>query len=429
MAAKNVIDDLINKEFTNMVDLSKEDSDTKDWLTTGNWALNYVASKNLRGGIPMGQITAFYGKSGTGKSMIPAIIAKDPKLTRIIVFDSEGGGTGASLFKFVGAPMEKIRYMTVQTLDSYRVNKENGKIEEVGDKDVPAGKLETPTYIYHMGLNLILKKILYALEYSKADEKTLIIVDSLSNMKSVRAGLLGGQDMGLTNKLLNALFASLDNVLANTNTTLVFANKVYTDINNAYNVEGVISGGESVVYNPSLMIGLSTLQDNPEISDSDLKDAKERRKTGLGNSLKTIRARIKKSRFGTEGRNAWLVLDATYGLTRNSGLFQLLVDFKICKKSGTRYTIPGVFVDEKGEDISFFKKDFLKIFSQKEDEYIDKFQKLLDESEEKIKNERLSLNVNDLDEVAENNNNDDDFSTVDLLNAMEADREMEMSEE
>ena len=76
--ALNALDALINSEFTMMKDLSKEDETTKEWLSTSNWALNYIASKKFRGGIPVGQITAFYGPSGTGKSMIPAIIAKDP---------------------------------------------------------------------------------------------------------------------------------------------------------------------------------------------------------------------------------------------------------------------------------------------------------------------------------------------------------------
>ena len=353
--------------------------------------------------------------------MLPAIAAKDPKIDRVIVLDSEGGGTGKSLFQFIGADLSKIRYATVQTLDSYKINKENGKIEEVADKDVPA-KLDTPSSIYHMGLILTLKKLLYALEYNHAKEKVLIIIDSLSNMKSVRASLLGGEDMGKTNKLLNVLFSSLDNTLKNTNSTILFANKVYTDLNNPYNIEGVIAGGQSVIYNPSLMIGLTTLQDNPEVSDADLKSEKERRKTGLGNSLKTVRARIKKSRFGTEGRNAWVVLDSTYGLTRYSGLFQLLCDFGVCVKNGTRYSIPGVIVNEKDEDVSFYKKDFIETFRAKENEYIPKLQEKMNAVEEKLKQKAMNLEVNDLDEVAEG---DDEISSVDLMNMMEAEKEMD----
>lgn len=419
------IDDIINSEFTDMQDLSKEDDTVREWIDSGNYALNYVCSKNFKNGYPIGQITAFYGQSGTGKSMLPAIASKDPKIDRVIVLDSEGGGTGRSLFQFIGADLSKIRYTTVQTLDSYKINKETGKIEEVSDKEIPA-KLDTPSSIYHMGLILILKKLLYALEYNHSKERVLIIIDSLSNMKSVRASLLGGEDMGKTNKLLNVLFSSLDNTLKNTNSTILFANKVYTDLNNAYNTEGIIAGGQSVIYNPSLMIGLTTLQDNPEISDAELKTEKERRKTGLGNSLKTVRARIKKSRFGTEGRNAWVVLDSTYGLTRYSGLFNLLCDFGLCIKNGSRYSIPGVIVDGKGEPVSFYKKDFIEVFKEKENEYISLLQEKMNEAEEKLKQKAMNLEVNDLDEVTEE---DGEISNVEMMNIMEAEKEMDIQAE
>lgn len=421
----SLIDDLINQQFTEMQDLSKEDTSTKEWIDSGNLALNYICSRNFLNGYPVGQITAFYGQSGTGKSMLPAIAAKDPKIDRVIVLDSEGGGTGRSLFEFVGVDLTKVRYMTVQTLDSYKVNKETGKIEEVSDKEIPS-KLDTPSSVYHMGLILILKKLLYALEYNHSTEKVLIIIDSLSNMKSVRSSLLGGEDMGKTNKLLNVLFSSLDNTLKNTNSTLLFANKVYTDLNNAYNVEGIIAGGQSVVYNPSLMVGLSQLQDNPELSDADVKEEKERRKTGLGGSSKTIRARIKKSRFGTEGKNAWLQIDATYGFTRLSGLFQLLHDYGVCQKNGTRYIIPGVYVNEKGEDISFYKKDvkeiFPKLFIEQADKYIPLIQEKMQQKEEEFKAKAMSFNTDS--EIVETDD-DDEISNISILNAMEAEAGIE----
>jgi RecA/RadA recombinase len=422
----NLIDDIINQQFTDMQDLSKEDNSVKEWIDSGNYALNYVCSRNFKNGYPIGQITAFYGQSGTGKSMLPAIASKDSKIDRVIVIDSEGGGTGKSLFEFIGADLTKIRYTTIQTLDSYKINKETGKIEEVSDKDVPLGKLETTTSIYHMGLVLFLKRLLYALEYNHSTEKMLIIVDSLTNMKSVRASLLGGEDMGKTNKLLNVLFSSLDNTLKNTNSTILFANKIYTDLNNPYNTEGVISGGQAVMYNPSLMIGLTTLQDNPEISDSDLKTEKERRKTGLGNSLKTVRARIRKSRFGTEGRNAWLVLDSTYGMTRYSGLFQLLCDFGVCIKNGTRYSVPGIITNNKGEDVSFYKKEFIEVFRKNEDKYITALQEKMEAVEEKLKQKAMNLEVNDLEEVSEEDNNE--ISNVELMNMMEAEKEASFEE-
>jgi len=425
--AKSSLDDIINASFTELQDLSKEDASVKEWISTGNLALNYICSRNLKGGYPCEHITALYGMSGTGKSMLPAIAAKDPKISRVIVVDSEGNGSGASLFSFVGCDLTKVKYVNIQTLDSYKVNKENGKIEEVNDKDVPvSGKLNTPTYEYHVGLILFLKRLIYALEYNHVEERTLVIVDSLSNMKSVRAALLGTADMGKTQVLINQLFSSLDNALKKAKTTLIFANKVYTDLNNPYNTEGVISGGQAVIYNPSLLVGLTALQDNPEIADADLKAEKERRKTGLGNSLKTIRARIKKSRFGTEGRNVFFVLDSTYGMTKYSGLFQLLYDFGICKKNGTRYVIPGIFVNDDGEDISFFKKDFVSIFIKKEEEYIEKLQKAFEEKEEEMKKKAMNLVVNDIDEAREEiKDSDEEISTSDMLTAMEVEAGIE----
>jgi len=422
--AKNSIDDLINDEFLGLEDLSKESDNIEYWCDSGNYALNYICSKHFSGAFPQGKISVLAGKSGVGKSMIPCIVAKDPNIDRVIILDSEGGGNGKSLLEFLGVPLEKVSYKLISTLDSYKItfdDKGKQKIEEIKDGEIPQ-KLKTDSYEVHIGLIAFLKKLLYALEYSQSKEKILIIVDSLSNLKSVRK-LNGVEDMGKSQKLLNDLFA-LDNVIKKTNATLICSAKVYTDLNNQYNTEGIIAGGESIIYNPSILLSLSSLQDNPEMSDTDLRAEKERRKTSLGNSVKTIRARVKKSRFGTEGRNAWVVLDATYGLTRNSGLFQLLYDFGVCVKSGTRYTIPGVFINEKGEDISFFKKDFLEIFGKNEKEYIAKFQEKMNEAEERIKKERLSLNVNDISEVKEDDG-DDEVSTFEIARAMEAEMEGE----
>ena len=90
MAAKkqssgNALDDLIADEFAEMRDLSKEDDSVSDFLTTGNYALNYACSKNLKGAIPLHRITSLYGRSQTGKSLLIANINKDPRIKRTII--------------------------------------------------------------------------------------------------------------------------------------------------------------------------------------------------------------------------------------------------------------------------------------------------------------------------------------------------------
>lgn len=399
-------DKLIEEQFAEAKDLSKVDDTVKYWVDTGNWAMNYIICKKFKGGYPGGRISNLFGLSGVGKSMFPAIASKAKdwekidfdQFDRILLIDSEGGGNGYGLYKFLDAPLEKTRYVdTITTLDSFRVNKKTGKKETVTDKDFPApNKTETDEYIYKIGLITFLKRFVYAMKYGKSKEKILIIVDSISNIKSFKQAVDGTEDMGRTNKLLNNLFG-LDNDLHEIDATVLLASKVYTNLNNPYD-PWVVTGGQSVIYNPSCSLQLSSMAGSDEISDAESKEEKKRRnETSLGNSYKIIRVKVAKSRFGTEGRNAWVLLDATYGLVRNSGLFKLLFDFGAIKKVGNsnKFECPGVI------EGSFFKKDFAKIFAKNEEEYIDKLQPIMDEIEAEMKRKRLAVNVSDLSEFEE----------------------------
>ncbi len=69
MAKKNngsisKLEEIVSKEFKDMTDLSKIDTRVKNWYDTGVYALNYIMSKNLFGGVPSGRVTAFDGKAG-----------------------------------------------------------------------------------------------------------------------------------------------------------------------------------------------------------------------------------------------------------------------------------------------------------------------------------------------------------------------------
>ena len=47
-------------------------NDPTDWVSTGNFALNYLISSDFNKGIPLGKVTVFAGESGAGKSYICA---------------------------------------------------------------------------------------------------------------------------------------------------------------------------------------------------------------------------------------------------------------------------------------------------------------------------------------------------------------------
>ena len=49
-------------------------SDPTDWISTGNYALNYLMTGDFNKGIPLGKVTVFAGESGAGKSYIGGIM-------------------------------------------------------------------------------------------------------------------------------------------------------------------------------------------------------------------------------------------------------------------------------------------------------------------------------------------------------------------
>lgn len=53
------------------VSIGFHDPDT--WISTGNYALNYLISGDFNGGIPLGKVTVFAGESGAGKSYIVSV--------------------------------------------------------------------------------------------------------------------------------------------------------------------------------------------------------------------------------------------------------------------------------------------------------------------------------------------------------------------
>lgn len=376
------IDDIINKQFNNIVDLSKIDTSVAHWFDTGNLALNYACSKHLYYGIPMGRVTSIDGLTGTGKSLLTASILKDPSIDLVILIETEGGGSGAELLNFAGVDLSKIRMAKANTFGNYRVAIKSQKIEAVREDAFPA-KAETSTYHYVEGATRLVKKLVNAVRFNKKlqNKKIIVILDSLGNLQSVRE-LTGTPDMGARAQEISQFFRTFDVAFEQGQISFIFTNKLYTNIGNEYD-PWKVTGGVNVEYNPSLNIRLATTAQTDDISDSDLKEEKDRRKSSLGSTLKTIKATIKKSRFGTELRNAYFLIDfGSGGIAKYSGLFKLLKDFEIAKQSGPRYSIEGMF-----DDKSFFKKDFINMLLEDEEKNLEIIQTKLAEAEKKFRDQ------------------------------------------
>ncbi len=331
----------------------------------------------------------------TGKSLLAATMLRDPKIDYVVVLETEGGGNSKELIDFAGVDTSKTKVKTLKanTISSYRIKKKTGEVEEVTDDKFPKKK-ETDEYLYVEGAGLLLRKFANLVKYNKIDKNIVIILDSLGNLQSVR-GLSGGHDMGRRGVDLTNFFKNFDNEFEKAGLTFVFTNKLYQSLN-PNGPSHVQSGGESPIYNSSLYLRLSETQDTDDISESDMKKEKEQRRTALGSSIKTIKAKVKKSRFGTEMREVPFLLDFSVGPVRYSGLFRLLKDFGIVKRSGgAYYELPEMF------DKKFMKKDFISMMQKNEKENLEKIQELLTKREAEIKEQRKKLQVSDEEELEE----------------------------
>lgn len=413
------LDDLISKTFDDIQDASKIDTDVSNWYSWGNYALNYICTKNIFKGVPAGRITSVKGLSSTGKSLLLAGVAKDPKVDMVIAIESEGSGFTKELFAFAGGDIKKLRLLKCSTFDNYKINKSNGKIEDVPDEKMPQ-KLDTDQYLYVEGAIRKVKRLVHSIEFSANSKANIIlIVDSLANLQSAREKS-GVSDMGKKTQLLNIFFRTFDNSFEKTNISFMFTNKLYTRFGDQYN-PWVENGGEGAMYNPSLSLLLTKYADSDEITDGDMKEEKEKRKTALGSTFKVIQAKVDKSRFGTEMRNIFFIIDfATGGILPYSGLFKLCIDFGIMERKGSSYTLDGVI------DGSFFKKDFAAKLAALGEAGLVKLQEALEKAETRIRNEHIGIqtkvdleNINEIDEII--SEEDDDVSGRELASAMRED--------
>jgi len=67
-------------------------NDPTDWISTGNYALNYLISGDFFKGVPLGKVTVFAGESGAGKSYICSgniIKAAQEQGIFVVLVDSE----------------------------------------------------------------------------------------------------------------------------------------------------------------------------------------------------------------------------------------------------------------------------------------------------------------------------------------------------
>ena len=295
-------------------------NDPTDWISTGNYALNYLISGDFHKGVPMGKVTVFAGESGAGKSYICAgnIVkhAQDQGIF-VVLIDSENALDESWLHALdVDTSEEKLLKLNMSMID-----------------DV-AKTIST-----------------FMTDYKAMDEadrpKVLFVIDSLgmlltpTDVDQFNKGDMKG-DMGRKPKALTALVRNTVNMFGEYNVGMLCTNHTYAS-QDMFDPDDKISGGQGFIYASSIVIAMRKLK---------LKVDADGNKTSQVHGIRAA-CKVMKTRYAKPFESVQVEIPYETGMSPYSGLTEFFEAKGALKKSGTRleYTSPVT-----GEVITQFRK-------------------------------------------------------------------------
>jgi recombination protein RecA len=312
------------KDITKSIDgLSIGFHDPTDWISTGNYALNYLISGDFKKGVPLGKVTVFAGESGSGKSYI---------CSGNLVKNAQEQGIYVVLIDSENALDESwLHALGVQTTDDKLLKLNMAMIDDVAKT-----------------ISTFMKD--YKAMAEDERPKVLFVVDSLGMLMSPTevnqfdAGDMKG-DMGRKAKALKALVTNCVNMFGSCNVGLVATNHTYAS-QDPYNPDPNVSGGQGFVYASSILVAMKKLK---------LKEDEDGNKVS---EVLGIRAgcKIMKTRYAKPFEDIQIQIPYETGMNPYSGFFDLLEARGLVKKEGNRYT----YTDLNGEIHKYFRKEWSK---------------------------------------------------------------------
>ena len=308
------------KSITKSIDgLSIGFNDPTDWVSTNNFALNYLISGYFDRGIPLGKVTVFAGESGAGKSFI---------CSGNLVANAQKAGIYPILIDTENALDEKwLHALGVDTSPDKLLKLNMAMIDDVA---------KTITE--------------FIAEYKLMDEtdrpKVLFVIDSLgmlltpTDINQFQAGDLKG-DMGRKPKALTALVRNCVNMFGAYNIGMVCTNHTYAS-QDMFDPDDKISGGQGFIYASSIVVAMRKLK---------LKEDEDGNKIS---EVKGIRAacKVMKTRYAKPFESVQVKIPYETGMNPYSGLVDLVEAKGMLKKEGNSL----VYTTNDGEIIKQFRK-------------------------------------------------------------------------
>ena len=308
------------KSITKSIEgLSVGFSDPTDWISTNNYALNYLISSDFNKGVPLGKVTVFAGESGAGKSFI---------CSGNLVRNAQAQGIYVILVDSENALDEKwLHALGVDTSEDKLLKLNMAMIDEVA-------KMVSE----------------FVKEYKTLPEldrpKVLFVVDSLgmlltpTDINQFQAGDMKG-DMGRKPKALAALVRNCVNMFGNLNLGLVCTAHTYAS-QDMFDPDDKISGGQGFIYASSIVVAMRKLK---------LKEDEDGNKTSEVYGIRAA-CKIMKTRYAKPFESVQVKIPYETGMNPYSGLTDLIEGKDLLKKEGNSL----IYTTVDGEIIKKFRK-------------------------------------------------------------------------
>lgn len=308
------------KDITKSIEgLSIGFNDPTDWISTGNYALNYLVSGDFNKGIPLGKVTVFAGESGSGKSYICSgnlVRHAQEQGIYVVLVDSENALDEDWLRKLgVDTSEDKLLKINMSMIDDVAktISKFVGDYKAMPEEDRP---------------------------------KVLFIIDSLgmlltpTDVNQFEAGDMKG-DMGRKPKALTALVRNCVNMFGSLNIGMVATNHTYAS-QDMFDPDDKISGGQGFIYASSIVVAMRKLK---------LKEDEDGNKVSEVLGIRSA-CKVMKTRYAKPFESVQVKIPYESGMNPYSGLLDLFEKSGLLKKEGNRL----VYTALDGQVVKHFRK-------------------------------------------------------------------------
>jgi RecA/RadA recombinase len=296
-------------------------NDPTDWVSTGNYALNYLVSGDFHKGIPLGKVTVFAGESGSGKSYFCAgniVKAAQDQGIFVVLVDSENA-----------LDEDWLQRLDVDTSESKLLKLNMSMIDDVAKT-----------------ISVFMND--YKAMPEEERPKVLFVIDSLgmlltpTDVDQFGKGDLKG-DMGRKPKALTALVRNCVNMFGSHNVGMVCTNHTYAS-QDMFDPDDKISGGQGFIYASSIVVAMKKLK---------LKEDEDGNKV---TDVRGIRAgcKVMKTRYAKPFEGVQVKIPYETGMNPYSGLVDLFEKKGLIVKDGNRLK----YTDSTGEEIKEYRKNW-----------------------------------------------------------------------